>query len=174
EGEEAYVAIARAAVRDPDFDASGSAETIAERSRKRGAAERRAAEKSTKELIASLGDDPPKRELSRLEREGRDLARRRERVGQLAETRAAVAAFAEWYRDVVAESVGATGALVHSDRRAALEEDVRDGLRPSGHPHDRTGRRRGLLAGRKGLLVRSRRAGPALERQGHLPDVPRA
>ena len=72
----------------------------------------------------------PRASASALEKAGDELAKRRRRAAHVEETREAVDTLASWYRDVLAVSLGATHAVVHSDHRTALEEDAAAGAGP--------------------------------------------
>ena len=52
-----------------------------------------------------------------MRREGEALAKRRGRAAEVDEARAAVETLVTWYRDLLAATLGADDALVHSDHR---------------------------------------------------------
>jgi DNA polymerase III subunit delta' len=108
---ESLIAQARAAYREPDFDASTAAAALIENAAAR-ATEARDLEE------ARIGDlDLPTREAeTRVKRAARG-AEREELLAQLEE-------LAAWYRDLVAVAVGAGSAAVHLDKLPLLEEDA--------------------------------------------------
>jgi len=108
---DALIAQARAAYREPDFDATIAAAALIENAAAR-ADEARGVEE------ARIGElDLPAREAeTRVKRAARG-AEREELLAQLEE-------LAAWYRDLVAVAVGAGSTAVHLDKLPLLEEDA--------------------------------------------------
>ena len=124
---ERYLALARAAYADERFDPGAAARAVAEACSARGAEARAAAEEETARRVEALGEHPPRAEASRVRREGEALAKRRARAAEVEEARAAVETLVTWYRDLLAATLGADGALVHSDHREQLVKDAANG-----------------------------------------------
>jgi DNA polymerase-3 subunit delta' len=122
-----YLDTARAVYHDPEFDPGAAAARIDRAAARRGADEAARVEAEGAAALEQLGASAPARERARVKKAGEDLAKRRRRAAHVDETREAVETIAGWYRDLLAVSLGATSAVVHSDRRTALEEDAATG-----------------------------------------------
>ena len=124
---ERYLGLARSAYADELFDPGAAARAVAEAWTARGAEAREAAEEETSGRVEALGDHPPRAEASRVRREGEALAKRRGRAAEVEEARAAVETLVTWYRDLLAATLGADDALVHSDHREQVAKDAANG-----------------------------------------------
>ena len=118
-----YLALARASYRDDAFDPAAAARAVADAAAGRAAELRTAVEAETEQLLAQLGDRPPRGEASRVRKAGEALAKRRARAAEVDETRAAVDLIALWFRDLLAVAVGAPDALLCADHASELGED---------------------------------------------------
>jgi DNA polymerase-3 subunit delta' len=125
-----YLDLARAAIRDPDFDPGDAATRIDKAAARRGELEAKRIEREAGARLEAMGDLPAA-ERRRLERPAEELAKRRRRAAHVEEVQAAVDTATSWYRDVVASSVGAGDTVVNSDRRAAIEADAAAGAGPA-------------------------------------------
>jgi DNA polymerase III subunit delta' len=108
---ESPITHARAAYREPEFDASTAAAALIENAAARATEARDLEEARIGEL-----DLPAREAETRVKRAARG-AEREELLAQLEE-------LAAWYRDLVAVAVGAGSAAVHLDKLPLLEEDA--------------------------------------------------
>jgi DNA polymerase III subunit delta' len=108
---DALLATARSVYDEDEFDPARAASTLLDGIRERGA-EARAKEETVVETL----------ELSARDAEQR--LRRAQRRGERDELLASLEELAWWYRDLIAVAVGATEAVVHSDRLDDLESDA--------------------------------------------------
>ena len=116
----AVLALARAVYRDPEFEPAQGAATVGELARSRGRAARARVEEVAR-AAREAGRDESERDVEQ-------RARRAERGAERDEVLLALDVLASWYRDLVVCAVGATEAILNSDRVSELAEDARPGV----------------------------------------------
>jgi DNA polymerase III subunit delta' len=107
---EALIEVARGAYADAAFEPAGAAERLLEGARERGTAAKEQAEQELEQLALPA-------------REAEQHARRAQRGAEREELLASLEELAAWYRDLVVAAAGASGAVVHFDRRVELEQE---------------------------------------------------
>ena len=118
-----YLALARASRLDPGFDGAAAAKTVVEAAAARSAQAQKTIEKEGAALLDGVDD---KRERKAIEKRTEDRAKRTARRAQLEEVREAVDVVALWYRDLMAQGLGAPGAVINSDLAGELAGDAQD------------------------------------------------
>jgi DNA polymerase-3 subunit delta' len=118
-----YLALARACRLDPDFDGAAAAKTIVDAAAERSAEAQKQVEREGAALLEGVDD---KRERKALEKRIDERAKRTARRAQLEEVREAVDVVALWYRDLMAQGLGAPQAVINSDLAGELAMDAQD------------------------------------------------
>ncbi len=118
-----YLALARASRLDPDFDGAAAAKTIVDAAAERSAQAQKQVERQGAALLEGVDD---KRERKALEKRIEERAKRTARRAQLEEVREAVDVVALWYRDLMAQGLGAPQAVINSDLAGELAMDAQD------------------------------------------------
>jgi DNA polymerase III subunit delta' len=119
-----YRQAAQASARDPGFDPAGAAADVLAAAGTRARAESARVDAELRELVALADDDRERRALTRrYEERSKRLARRAE----WDELRLAVDTIGWWYRDRLADSLGAPDAVLDSDPAGDVAEGTAGG-----------------------------------------------
>jgi len=118
-----YLELARACRLDPEFDGGAAAKTIVDAAAERSAQAQKQVELDGAALLDGVDD---KRERRALEKRIEERAKRTARRAQLDEVLEAVDAVGLWYRDLLAQGLGAPRAVINSDLADQLAMDAQD------------------------------------------------
>ncbi len=118
-----YLALARASRVDSAFDGAVAAKTVVDAALERSAQAQAHVEREGAALLEGVQD---KREQKAIQKRVDERAKRTARRAQLEEVREAVDVVGLWYRDLLAQGVGAPEAVINSDLAGELAGDARE------------------------------------------------